>query len=248
MHLSKAPIKEAVFEIVFSNDTKISWETLTLFTEAFKQKFPTLNKTERIVENKYTFQDVKAEASSAENIGVIYFNDEKTRWVQARLNAITVIYTNKTYTDWDSFKKEALDYVEFYGDFIELKNIQRISLRFVNEIDIPMDCKSLDEVTNFLPVIPPKIDGTLGSSFLNILLNSPKYEANASIRELFAINAETNTQSLILDIDVIKIFPDDKLLPFKKTKDLENRFDALREYKNEIFFNSITSATLERYK
>ena len=78
---------------------------------------------------------------------------------------------------------------------------------------------------------------------MQLTIPNPDIEANAIINETIENVSNSQRLPLIFDIDV-----------FREVNIVENKqeiwatFDQLRDFKNEIFFNSITDKTRELFK
>jgi uncharacterized protein (TIGR04255 family) len=92
------------------------------------------------------------------------------------------------------------------------------------------------------PDIPRGLPQGLASFLMRFVIPNPATGAIAIVTQSFESPSETHAQ-VILDIDVFK----DVELPINGDE-CWSQFDALRDYKNAIFFESITERTKEMYK
>jgi len=144
------------------------------------------------------------------------------------------------YESWDIFRAEAMRLWEVYCAFGARAEIQRLGLRFINQIQVP---SSSFEVSDYLVMAPKDVPG-LPLSFMGFFHNDtwsvPGYPYN--INMIRTVQPSTTGAVLIFDIDVFRG-------PFSLPDlDLEFSLAEMRWLKNKLFFGSITDKALSLFK
>lgn len=233
MKYSNPPIKEAVFDIQVTGLENITEEDIenlhTLFEASYPQKKKTLNVFGdfEIKQNNEITNNTKTQFR-----GVIFSNEKNNRQVQFRVDGFTLNFLSP-YSDWDKFYNEALLLWEIYFNGLRPKKINRIGLRYINKINIPLPLVSFQEYILNMPPIPKSLPQLYNSFFMQIQVPCDKKEYNVVITETI----ETLTKELvpfILDIDIFK----------EINNNLEfTDFNYMRSMKNLIFEDFITDKT-----
>jgi uncharacterized protein (TIGR04255 family) len=225
-HLSKAPINEAILEILVDPPITENIRELGTYTK-------TVSELQGSIRENKTLQNVRRV-----DIGYLY-NDANHKVIQVRLNGFSFSITNKQYNNWDSFSLEAKRFWEIYLSHFKPESIVKISLRFINQIDIPLPIRDFEDFLKTKPEIGASIPSSLESMFMQLNIRDQENDANISITETF--NPPNNeTLPFLLDIDVQK----EAKLPCNSSDVLWKNFLVLRGIKNKVFFNSITEQTL----
>lgn len=243
--LAKPPIKEAIFEVLFEDNFNPSLEDINGFNEILKDTFP--NRKD-INESLFEFSSIDPNQSKVQQtkIGFSYFNKDNLKMIQTRINGFTFIQLNKTYKDWETFKPEAFHHFFSFADYIGAQKTKRISLRFVNQIDIPQPVSDIKEYFLTGPEIAKGISGAIATTFSRFEIINEKYDAIGSITQVMSPPTE-QLISFIFDIDVINQRAKGQELDLNEQV-LSEKFDLLRNFKNEIFFESITVKLKDLFK
>ena len=235
--LAHPPIKEAVLEVLLDYPETVTMKFLNEYGRLIASRFP--NK-----ENIVTF-----DANLVENndkitrniIGHVFFSGDKKTTIQTRVNGFAFAQTGESYTSWDVFKPLAFKELQAFIEFTAPVGIKRFSLRFINEIKIP----PTDDLKEYL-VFLPNVD-TLNLPIRNFVcrmeLDKADIGALAIVSQLFSPPFEP-TVNVYLDIDVVI---NESELREVDLKYLSDRFDSLREFKNDIFFSTLTEKTVNLY-
>ena len=154
------------------------------------------------------------------------------------------------YITWEQLRDEAYRLWKIYVDITSPELIHRVAVRYINNLSIPMPIGDFGDCLVSPPVVPdnPDVKDKLPqgiSSFLNrIVLPKPDINSHAIITQALETVIDTSKPlPIILDIDAIYHNPDG----FTED-DAWNKLEALRYFKNEIFFNSITKKLKELYE
>jgi uncharacterized protein (TIGR04255 family) len=237
--LSKPPIQEAVLSFSFTPSGASKEDTIENFCASVSKKFP-IRKNRLKVQlhgNLDTLESDKSEAIiNKTKDGVMLNSTDGKTVIQASLSSFSY-HIIEPYRNWpalvDETKEAWSEYVKFFPSF----SISKISLRFINKITIPAkeaETNGFKEYIALLPSIPDGMPSTLNSFFLQLNIPNEKNEMSAIVNETFEYIGEESVKFL-LDIDAFK--PVQYHDNFDRIwKDVEQ----IRDFKNQIFFSSIT--------
>lgn len=239
------PITEALFDIRVQLPSETSLTTLLTLQDRIKTEFP--NKKDRhLYEAKFQFNPgTTPEIVQSPDVvdGYLFISLDGKKIVQARLDGFT-FNKLKPYSNWEEFSKEALSLFQHYIDIAKPTYITRLALRYINRIEIPLPLADFKEYILTVPEIAPNIPNSLAGFFTRLIVPNPELEATAIITETLDDKVVTpNTVPFIFDIDVVKNV---KLQP--DIKQIIPLMNQLRDFKNQIFLNSITAKGKELFK
>ncbi len=136
-----------------------------------------------------------------------FFNKDKTMLIQVGPDLLVVNHL-KPYTSWLNFKPTILEQLEIYKDITKPKGFRRISLRYINKIDIKAASVNLEDYFKFYPNIPEDVPQTHTSFISRIEI---PYEDNRDQMFLTIGSTtpeDTETISIVLDLDYILSKPE----------------------------------------
>lgn len=234
MKYPNCPIKEAVFDIRVTGLENIIQDDIEILHELIKTNYPQKKKTLNIF-GDFEIKDNKEITNNNTKTqfrGIIFSNTKNNKQVQFRVDGFTLNFL-APYSNWDEFYNEALVLWNIYFNNLKPKEINRIALRYINKIDIPLPLESFQEYITNMPPIPKSLPQFYNGFFMQIQVPCEDNNYTALITETI----ETPTKDLIpfiLDIDVFKEINND----FKFTD-----FNYIRSMKNLIFEDFITDKT-----
>lgn len=234
MIYKNAPIKEAVFDIQVSGLEKITQKEIEDLHVFFDKKYPKKRKSY----NHYGQIEFKesleiSNETKSEFRGIIFSNEDNNRQVQFRLDGFTVNFL-QPYPNWEEFYKEAFSLWKIYLENLKPLKIERIALRYINRIEIPLPLNSFQEYIVNMPPIPKSLPQLYSGFFMQIEVPCQKEGFSALITQTIETPNKSNVP-FILDIDVFKIINNNDF-------DFED-FNYIREIKNSIFEDFITDKT-----
>ena len=237
------PITEALLDIRV-NFSEINLERLALFQEDIKIQYPDrkerFNQQAELQFKTGVFPEVVSAANKVD--GYLFQSTDGKKIVQARQDGFT-FNKLKPYSHWEDFSTEAKALWEHYIKVTRPINVTRIALRYINRIEIPLPLKDFKEYILTIPEIAPGIPNSLSSFFTQLIIPYPEIQATAAITETMETMDSRGFLPFIFDIDVWIsniVEPD--------SKDIWNAMEKLRDFKNQIFLNSITEKTRELFK
>jgi uncharacterized protein (TIGR04255 family) len=171
-------------------------------------------------------------AVSQSKIGYQLSTADGTRVIQVRLDGVTVSIL-KPYTKFADLEAEGRQLWKHYCDGLQPKRALRIALRYINRIEVPPN-RDLKESFLTTPEIAPALPQMLNGYLMRIILPDTKTASNAILTQVLE-GGPDGKPSVIFDIDVFQMVdlrPNDSKI-WEIVADLRN-------YKNRIFFGSIT--------
>jgi uncharacterized protein (TIGR04255 family) len=233
MKYSNSPIVEAVFDIQVQGLEGLTQEDIEKIHFQFEKKYPQKKKTLNILGNIEVKNGIEISNETQTKFkGLIFSNKKNDRQVQFRIDGFTLNFLSP-YSEWDDFYSEALSLWEIYYRNLKPNKINRIALRYINKINIPLPFDSFQEYITNMPPIPKSMPQLYNGFFMQIQVPCQDNNYSAVITETI----ETPTEIMvpfILDIDVFK----------EINNDFEfNDFNYMRSMKNLIFEDFITDKT-----
>ncbi len=237
---ARAPIVEAALVVNATMKNQVDQEKLASFQERLESRYP--GKQVRMSwSGQWQFRpDTPPVAKTATEgaVGYLFTSPDGKQIVQARKDGFAFSRL-QPYQDWKTFRREAADLWTRYVAHIQPHKIERIALRYINRIELPLPLHDLKDYVLTGPELAPGIPQKLSTFFFRAIVPLEQDGAFASITETIAEDdTSKGVLPLILDIDVFRMgaFPlqVEKLFPY---------FDGLRNLKNLLFFNTLTDKT-----
>lgn len=240
-----APITEAILDIKVKLPDGADLTIFDEFQENIKARYKD-RKTKHSFEAEFRFSPGKDETNPIvpkEKIeGYLFHSKNENKIVQAKLNSFT-FNKLKPYENWEKFHSEACELWELYSKIVKPISVDRIALRYINRIEIPFPFDDFSEYILTNPQIAPGLPQSLSNFLMRIEIPNNEIGAIAIITQTMQKPTESQKLPLIFDIDVIKT---DNYSG--KESEMWKDFNLLRQFKNEIFFKSITEKTKELFK
>lgn len=240
-----APITEALLDIRTELPADINLEILNSFHKDIKSEFPEMKKRQMWA-GAFEFKPgedplVKGDHSGID--GYLFKSEKGQKIVQVRLDGFT-FNKLKPYESWEIFSEEAKELWDRFAQLAKPKLITRIALRYINRIEVPCETSEieLEDYLKTYPVVPPSLDCTVGNFLLRLNLNNKEMGGKAVVLQTVEEIRE-NMLPIIFDIDAFMDSPIDS-----HDKSLWNKISSLRDFKNNIFFESITEKTKELFR
>lgn len=240
-----APITEAILDIHAKLPDGVGLNIFDEFHENIKDRY-TDRETKRSFRTRLSFSPGKDESIStipkAKTEGYLFHNKNENKIVQTRFDGFT-FNKLRPYKNWKEFHSEARELWDLYDKIIKPISVERIALRYINRIEIPLPFDSFKEYILTNPQIAPGLPRSLSHFLMRIEIPNDAIGAKVIITQTIQKPTELQKLPLIFDIDVIKIknYTENR-------SNMWNDFKLLRNFKNEIFFNSITKKTEDLFK
>jgi uncharacterized protein (TIGR04255 family) len=180
--------------------------------------------------------EVRVTAPPVTEDGYMFLTSDGKRILQARLDGFTLSQL-KPYGTWEALRDEAKELWARYVEIARPERVNRIALRYINRIDLPLPISDFGNYLRIVPDIQGDLPKAIRHFFLRVEIPYPTGVLAIITETIIPTDPATApTLPLIFDIDAIR--PDTVLPPFAE---LWDRFEELRTLKNDIFFGAITS-------
>lgn len=243
--LKNPPITEAALDIKVDLPKGVNLQTLELFHGRIKDRFP-VKKILMRAEGMFEFKEgkiPKVVGFSDAGIGFEFRSNEEKIVTRARIDGF-LFSKLRPYETWESFFENAKALWHQYSELTNPIKIKRLGLRYINRINLPLPINNFGDFLKTKPEIADGISQVFSNFFVRLVV------LNTSLQGSFATIIQTTEKvsddqkwlSLILDIDAYYELP---LEP--KDEKIWDIYENLREFKNDIFFKSITDKTKELF-
>ncbi len=238
-----APIVEAILDITIDPPEGLAIDALQEFPDNIKQRFIKPIMKRRLQAQFKLGGEITASPIKDDVIGYLIHSEDEQRVLHSRFDGFAFSKL-KPYESWDSFKSEARELWEHYKEITHPSQIVRTSLRYVNRIMLPGPRVNYDDYILTNPQIAPDLPQGI-SNFL-IRLEIPEISINGLAVVIVTIEAPKDQKKLplIFDIDVIS----QNEYSISNTEQMWTDFEALRGFKNEIFFQSTTEKAKDLFR
>jgi len=235
-HYPKAPLTEAVIDIRVELPSEITLQELKKVQEGEEDHYPRREESLLVVGHMSMGSQVSASAQQTPN-GYRFTSQDNRQIFQARTDGFT-FNRLAPYETWESFRDEARRLWEIYRSIAKPKNINRLALRYINRLDLPLPLKDFKDYLRTTPEISPKMSQGLSGYFMQLQLPQPDLEAMLVLNQTLIPPPGPNLVSVVMDFD---LFCKDNVP--NDDQDIWKRFEILRTRKNEIFEACITNKT-----
>jgi uncharacterized protein (TIGR04255 family) len=152
----------------------------------------------------------------------------------------------RPYTDWDRFTKEAIRLWKLHVSLAQPSEIQRVGLRFINQVEIESDDTDLGELLRFPPRAAEGFDVPFNFFFHQDNLSVPGYPYALTLNRALQPKQDQGggksiPAKLILDIDV-------GTTSSIGLEQLPLCLSQMRWLKNKAFFGNFTEAAINSFK
>jgi uncharacterized protein (TIGR04255 family) len=240
VHLTRAPIKEALIDIrTRDGDPTPGWEEM--LRAELGQQYPEIQPIKSTVfAFNFTSGTELQTTSNESDAGVRLINLDRLYVAQFRKNGFTFSRL-APYETWESMRDEALRLWEIYVRLMRPINVTRIAVRYINQIDIPIPFNDFGDYLVCDPALPPELPQVLASFLMRYVIPAPNNDMVAIFTQSFEAPSLSHAP-VIVDIDCIR----DVDLTVEENK-CWGFLEELRLFKNSIFFGSITPKARDLY-
>ena len=241
-HLDNAPITEAIIDIRITPKEGLTVDKLAPAFDELQSDYPHKELQHRW-EGLFEFKEGELEQHAPKTgpIGNIYKNTAADQIVQFRLDGFT-LNRLPPYKEWETFSAEAERLWSIYIKHSSPISIDRIAVRYINKIQIPLGVQFSEYLTS-APSVPSELPQELSEFLCRVVIQATEIDSFAIVTQaLGEIREAEGVADVILDIDAIKQ---------KTTSDVKYPMDdleSLRALKNDIFFKYITEKAAGLYE
>ncbi|HTA88939.1 MAG TPA: TIGR04255 family protein [Polyangiaceae bacterium] len=238
-----APIVEAVVDLRASLPSSVTADTLATLHDRIRGDFPH-RETQVELAATVVFAGGAPAASGQQRPHGFRFLTEDRKWIfQARLDGFTVSHL-APYTDWKNLRICAAGLWEHYLAVANPLAVERVGLRYINRIFIPLGA-SLSDYFELEPRLGPDLPQNLAWFGVQVAMEDPDVPAVVVIQQRRDADspAHPSQAPIVLDIDVFREW---RLDP--RSDEVWSLLDSLRNLKNKMFFNATTAKAKEMFR
>ena len=223
------PIKEAVCEVRFPADKPLAAEKIEQFYEQIKDNFPN-----RKIGKVGSFQlnlskDKEGEAKLQEQKFDIFLSEDQKTAVHIFSEGTVSVHRFEPYSSWTELKPVLFEVVDAYRKIFSPGSVERIGLRFVNEIKFEKDGFSTDKYFLYELKFPDEVEGEVISHFVGTLFKVEDGRDAINVRIADKATKEDNERAFTFDLDYFLSKPQG-ILPDKLHEWIENAHKKLESY------------------
>ncbi len=237
------PITEALLDIRVNLPKDTTLETLASFQDKVNDNYPV--KKERFTwEGKFEFKPgILPEVVSprAGTDGFFFNSNDGLSVAQVRLDGFT-FNRLKPYKNWEEFRSQAKLLWNVYRQIAEPVNVKRIALRYINKIEIPLPLEDFKQYILTVPEVASNIPNELSEFFMRLVIENDAIQSKGIVTETIE-QIKDGFLPLIFDIDVFYNQISDAYSEL-----MWEKFEQLRNFKNQIFINSLTDKAKDLFR
>jgi uncharacterized protein (TIGR04255 family) len=244
-HYSRAPITEAIidFRVALAEDFAIGRiaDIHARIGEDFPIKQPFHRKIGTFTVDLHGPDAPFKVDTSTQHDGFWFKSRDNLRIFQVTSEGFT-FNRLAPYQSWEEFRSEARNLWEIYKEVCVPICVTRVAIRYVNQINIPVDGQiELKDYLNTTPELPSNLaQRSLQTFFMQLQI--PQHDLNCLliINEAIAPQTNPNFITIILDLDLFR-----EQIWDRDDEDIWQFLEQLHDRKNEVFEASITDRTRE---
>lgn len=240
-HLSKAPIKEALIDIQVALPDTFSVDTLGSCYDIIKSEYPVHEAMQQQIIGFHNEGTEPSKLTFNHNIaGYRYTSADGKCIAQFRQDGFTFSRL-APYDTWDEMKNRAEKMWDIYSGIVSPISIARIATRYINVLKLPLNTEFKTYLTA-PPSVPAGVSQALSSFLTRVEFSDESADAHCILTQ--ALESVTNDYApVVLDIDTF----------ISKSFDVESgtfwdSLEQLRNFKNTVFFESITEEAMELFQ
>lgn len=240
-HLKNAPIVEALIDFRVRTPEGFDVKSLLALHEPMQDRFPVRKEARRFQSEFQISEDEgAAHSSKVRFVGYRFETADASKVWQVQDEGFTLSHL-KPYDRWETLVAEAKELWKLYADVVKPLAITRVATRFINRIELPAEGLDFDDYLTVPPRIPPALPQMFVEFVSRVVVPEPTLDALIVIAQaLEPMNPMTNTLPVLIDIDAFK----EAAFDINGDEHWEV-LSQLRTLKNDAFFSSITTKTVE---
>lgn len=242
-HLKNAPITEALVDVKVKARAEFNPEELRRVRELLAKDYPNVEE-----QRSFTAKlDLGGVQSTKQALwGFAFRSADRLDVAQYRVDGFT-FNRLKPYQNWESMWLSAFTLWKTYVEVASPLAVTRMAVRYINHIDLPRSHR-FEDVSTCPPPIPAGLSVVV-NKYASKLTFSPKESEHlrAHVSQALEEKPGTDQAVFLLDIDA---FRESNLFLQEPDVDqvIQATFAEIREFKNRIFFASLTENVLRGFE
>jgi len=223
------PVIEAVCEFHLMPD--VNWDITIpgLLYEKLRTRFPTKGRVV-IQENQIVSSPQGVEQQTTNRELVRFLSPDQKTFIQLGEKILT-IHCLPPYPTWTNFQPLIQEVFNSFISIVSISDFERIGLRYINKIDLPLDNLNLEEYFLYRPFTGPSLPGRF-SNFIIAGLFSYDGDLDLCRIQFSDLHSDSPYGHFIIDLDYFSKTPGsinkDTAIPWieKAHANLESAFEA----------------------
>ncbi|NKC16693.1 MAG: TIGR04255 family protein [Gammaproteobacteria bacterium] len=238
-HLSKAPIKEALIDIRVRTGQDIVVESLRVENAYIRDNYPHVKDHRMGMLGLQLTEEIQTiSAAQPKTTGFIFTSGDGRQIAQFRTDGF-IFNRLRPYERWESMRDEARRLWDIYLETASPDKVVRVAIRYINILELPLPVRDLSRYLTSPPAPPEGVPHSLLSFLNRLVIHDESTSAKAILTQALEAS-DKDIAPVVLDIDA---FHEGAFDP--QGDEIWTSFECLHDLKNELFFKSITDATVE---
>ncbi len=234
---SNAPIKEALIDIRIEPLGADQLNLIEGICARVKEQYP--KKKDRVHFEGTMSVGTQVGASAAQRqVGYVLESADSRFVFQNCLDGFTFSIL-RPYGAWQELRDEARKLWALYREVLNPGRISRVSVRFINQIDIPQNSIDYKDYFRTTPEVSQDLPQSLMGFFMQLCFPVEQVKGVLVLTQASVPPTELNSNSVVLDINVYT----EDAEAFSTEERLWTAIEMMRNLKNEYFERSITDKT-----
>lgn len=239
----KAPIEEALLDFRVERSAPVGPTVVDPFLDAVASEFP--GRQQRIEFESRLELDIhgiQKFANDRRHTGWVLKSGDGRHVVQPTVDGLTISQL-KPYSRWEDLLEIARRLWGVYASTSQPLNLTRISTRFINRIVIPALTFRFDEWFQTGPKLGPGVPDQVTELLMRMVVKDADGTSAAIVTLVTQPPDELSRTPVIMDIETftpLSLSPADS--------GIWDEVDKLHDFKNRVFFGSITEKTKELFR
>lgn len=237
-HYSHAPITEALIDLRVELPAGVTLSTLADLHSGIKADYP-IRQELLIFQGQMTGGASVGASASQTQTGYIFLSSDRKQIFKSRLDGFTFSRL-APYDRWNTFRDEAQQLWRIYQSATNLKLITRLTVRYINRLDLPLPLGDLKDYLQTVPEVSPDLPQGLIGYFMQLQIPQEDLGGMLVLNQALIPPPLPDVVSILLDIDLFREtdLPDDEAALWDILEQLHTRTD-------QVFEACITDRTRE---
>jgi uncharacterized protein (TIGR04255 family) len=239
------PVQEAVLEIRFSPNPKVTFAHLEKFADAMGTQYPNRVKQQALDVN-LDMDGAGMNHIGVTPLGIQLHSADNSRNIIAKADTVGVSFL-RPYKRWPSIRETLQDVYLQYRRIVPQLSIIRLGMRYINRVELPSVGGNINRFLKAPPVLPQGegLPQALWQFQTVVIIPLEEVDGIAVVKQaIIEPDEESKTVPFILDIDVVHTAADTGV----DENSMWERFDKMRDVRNRIFLGCLHDNALEPYR
>lgn len=220
----RSTITEAIIDLRTAPSSKLSIESLKKYCQEIGDQYPVQNE-------QFSLELSKRKEDPQVIQEFIVKSDENAQVLRVSTKGFSFSKL-APYHGWQPFRTEAVRLWSTFGEVAGSARIWRISIRYINRLELPLG-KNIQDFLNIYPDCRPPMPEGLDGFFLRVQMSHAELHA-VSLLSLTTVHAERDDHTgLLLDFDLFST-------EIEEPSNVWGLLDTLHEKQVELFNASLT--------